>query len=123
MLDQRFRGMRDALQGMQPGASSPEQQAANQRLKDMLADLNQLLDKHARGEDTTDDFAEFMAKHGDLFPGDPQNVDELVDELARQAAAAERLMRLADAAAARGARRADGAGARRPRPRRRRWPR
>jgi uncharacterized protein with von Willebrand factor type A (vWA) domain len=92
VLDQRFRGMRDALQGMQPGASSPEQQAANQRLKDMLSDLNQLLDKHARGEDTQADFDEFMAKHGDLFPGDPQDVDELVDELARQAAAAERLM-------------------------------
>jgi uncharacterized protein with von Willebrand factor type A (vWA) domain len=92
VLDQRFRGMRDALRGMQPGASSPEQQAANARLKDMLADLNQLLDKHARGEDTQADFDEFMAKHGDLFPGDPQNVDELVDELARQAAAAERLM-------------------------------
>src|SRR5439155_20121557 len=29
---------------------------------------------------------------GDLFPGDPQDVDELVDERARQAAAAERLM-------------------------------
>src|SRR4051794_10133690 len=92
VLDQRFRGMRDALQGMQPGASSPEQQAANARLKDMLADLNQLLDKHARGEDTPEDFEQFMAKHGDLFPGDPHDVDELVDELARQAAAAERLM-------------------------------
>src|SRR3954470_2866298 len=92
VLDQRFRGMRDALQGMQPGASTPEQQAANQRLKDMLADLNQLLDKHARGEDTPEDFEQFMAKHGDLFPGDPHDVDELVDELARQAAAAERLM-------------------------------
>src|SRR3954468_23351378 len=92
VLDQRFRGMRDALQGMQPGASTPEQQAANQRLKDMLADLNQLLDKRARGEDTPEDFEQFMAKHGDLFPGDPHDVDELVDELARQAAAAERLM-------------------------------
>jgi uncharacterized protein with von Willebrand factor type A (vWA) domain len=92
VLDQRFQGMRNALQGMQPGASSAEQQAANQALKDMLSDLNQLLDKHARGEDTQQDFDEFMAKHGDLFPGDPQNVDELVDELARQAAAAERLM-------------------------------
>jgi uncharacterized protein with von Willebrand factor type A (vWA) domain len=92
VLDQRFQGMRNALQGMQPGASGAEQQAANQALKDMLSDLNQLLDKHARGEDTQQDFDEFMAKHGDLFPGDPQNVEELVDELARQAAAAERLM-------------------------------
>jgi uncharacterized protein with von Willebrand factor type A (vWA) domain len=92
VLDQRFQGLRNALQGMQPGASDPERQAANQALKDMLADLNHLLAKHARGEDTQEDFDEFMAKHGDLFPGQPQNVDELIDELARQAAAAERLM-------------------------------
>ncbi len=92
VLDQRFQGMRNALQGMQPGASSAEQQAANLALKDMLSDLNQLLDKHARGQDTQQDFEEFMARHGDLFPGQPQNVDELIDELARQAAAAERLM-------------------------------
>jgi uncharacterized protein with von Willebrand factor type A (vWA) domain len=92
VLDQRFRGMRDALRGMQPGASSPEQQAANAALKDMLSDLNQLLDSHARGEDTPEDFEQFMSKHGDLFPGQPENVDELIDELARQAAAAERLM-------------------------------
>src|SRR3954471_3950304 len=92
VLHQRFQGMRNALEGMQPGASSAEQQAANQALKDMLSDLNQLLDKHARGEDTQEDFEQFMSKHGDLFPGDPQNVDELVDELARQAAAAERLL-------------------------------
>jgi uncharacterized protein with von Willebrand factor type A (vWA) domain len=92
VLDQRFQGLRNALQGMQPGASSTQRQAANQALKDMLADLNQLLGKHARGEDTQEDFERFMAEHGDLFPGQPQNVDELVDELARQAAAAERLM-------------------------------
>src|SRR3954466_5412413 len=63
VLDPRFQGMRNALQGMQPGASSAEQQAANQALKDMLSDLNQLLDKHARGEDTQEDFEQFMAKH------------------------------------------------------------
>ncbi|HVN12549.1 MAG TPA: hypothetical protein VMT69_10680 [Kineosporiaceae bacterium] len=92
VLDQRFHGLRNALQGMQPGAGSTEQQAANAALKDMLSDLNQLLGKHARGEDTQEDFEQFMAEHGDLFPGQPRDVDELVDELARQAAAAERLM-------------------------------
>jgi uncharacterized protein with von Willebrand factor type A (vWA) domain len=61
-------------------------------MKDMLADLNQLLAKHARGQDTPEDFQEFMAKHGDLFPENPQNVDELIDALARRAAAGQRLM-------------------------------
>ena len=89
MLEQRFDGLRDALQGADP-ATDP---AAAATLQDMLTDLNELLGKHARGEDTTDAFAEFMAQHGEFFPEQPQNVDELVDPLARRAAAAERLMR------------------------------
>ena len=40
----------------------------------------------------TDQFREFMDKHGDLFPENPQNVDELIDALARRQAAAERMM-------------------------------
>ena len=62
-------------------------------VREMMADLNALLQKHARGEDTADDFAEFMAKHGELFPEDPKDVDELIDALARRQAAAERMMR------------------------------
>jgi uncharacterized protein with von Willebrand factor type A (vWA) domain len=85
VLDQQFQGMRDALQGNDPEAMA--------RTKDMLSDLNQLLGAHARGEDTTDQFNDFMAKYGDMFPDNPQSVDELIDALARQAAAAERLMR------------------------------
>jgi uncharacterized protein with von Willebrand factor type A (vWA) domain len=63
-----------------------------QRVKDMLADLNDLLAAHARDEDTTDRFRDFMDKHGDLFPEQPETVDELIDALARRQAAAERLM-------------------------------
>jgi uncharacterized protein with von Willebrand factor type A (vWA) domain len=86
VLEQRFAGMRDALRG----ASNPE---ANRRLKQMMGDLNDLLARHARGEDTADAFTEFMARHGEFFPENPESVDELVDALARRAAAGERLMR------------------------------
>jgi uncharacterized protein with von Willebrand factor type A (vWA) domain len=92
VLDQQFRGLRDALRGMQPGAGDEQRAAANQALKDMLADLNGLLAKNARGEDTQADFDRFMERHGDLFPEQPENVDELVDALARRAAAGQRLM-------------------------------
>ena len=57
----------------------------------MLGDLNELLDKHRRGEDTDQDFADFMDKHGDFFPENPQNIDELMDALAQRAAAAQRM--------------------------------
>ncbi|MFN0283675.1 MAG: vWA domain-containing protein [Kineosporiaceae bacterium] len=92
VLDQRFRGLRDALSGMRPGAGDAQRQEADQAVKDMLSDLNGLLARHARGEDTTEAFEQFMARHGDMFPEDPKDVDELVDVLARRAAAAQRLM-------------------------------
>ncbi|MBC3761950.1 vWA domain-containing protein [Quadrisphaera oryzae] len=62
-------------------------------VKELLGDLNALLAAHERGEDTTEQFAEFMAKHGDAFPEDPKDVDELLDALAQRAAAMQRLMR------------------------------
>jgi uncharacterized protein with von Willebrand factor type A (vWA) domain len=84
MLDQRFAGMKQALEN-----ATDEDRAA---INEMLTDLNDLLAKHARGEDTPEDFAEFMDKHGGFFPENPQNVDELIDALAQRAAAARRML-------------------------------
>ena len=84
VLDAQFAGMKQALESPDPEAM--------QRVKDMLADLNALLSAHARQEDTTDQFAEFMEKHGDLFPEQPESVEELIDALARRQAAAQRMM-------------------------------
>ena len=61
-------------------------------VNEMLHDLNELLEKHRRGEDTAEDFDEFMDKHGDFFPENPQNIDELLDALAQRAAAAQRML-------------------------------
>lgn len=82
MLDQRFAGMKQALEN----ATDEDRRAVNQ----MLDDLNDLLDKHSRDEDTAQDFADFMAKHGHHFPENPRNVEELLDSLAKRAAAAQR---------------------------------
>ena len=85
LLDQRFAGMKQALEN-----ATDEDRAA---INAMLADLNELLDKHRRGEDTPEDFEDFMAEHGDFFPENPKNVDELIDALAQRAAAAQRMLR------------------------------
>ena len=82
MLDQRFAGMKEALQN----ATDEDRQAINK----MLDDLNDLLEKHAAGTDTDEDFEKFMAEHGQHFPENPRNVDELMDSLAKRAAAAQR---------------------------------
>ncbi|MCG4843342.1 hypothetical protein L0N32_11235, partial [Streptococcus gordonii] len=63
-----------------------------ERIQEMLDDLNSLLDKHARGEDTDEDFAAFMAEHGAHFPESPQSVEELIDSLAQRSAAAQRML-------------------------------
>ncbi len=63
-----------------------------ERVRDMLADLNAMLDADARGEDTTAAFDQFMQRYGDFFPEGPENLDELVDSLARRATAASRLL-------------------------------
>ena len=90
VLDSQFRGMKQAMQSMQSG--SPEAAAAMQAVKDMMADLNEMLAADARGEHTQDDFDQFMAKHGQFFPDQPANLEELVDSLARRAAAMERML-------------------------------
>jgi uncharacterized protein with von Willebrand factor type A (vWA) domain len=84
VLDSQFRGMKEALEGADPQAT--------QRVREMMRSLNDMLEADARGEDTTEQFGQFMQDYGDFFPDDPQNLEELVDSLARRAAAAQRLM-------------------------------
>ena len=82
-LDQRFAGMKQALEN----ATDADKHALNE----MLADLNGLLEARKNGSDTQEQFDDFMAKHGEYFPEQPQNLDELLDALAQRAAAAQRM--------------------------------
>ena len=84
VLDSQFRGMKEVLQQPDPEAM--------QRVKDMMADLNQMLEADARGEHTQGDFDGFMDRYGDMFPENPSNLEELVDSLVRRAIAAQRLL-------------------------------
>jgi uncharacterized protein with von Willebrand factor type A (vWA) domain len=84
VLDSQFQGMKDALEHPDPEAL--------QRVKDMLADLNEMLAADERGEHSQADFERFMDRYGDLFPDNPRNLEELVDALVRRATAADRLL-------------------------------
>ena len=77
-----FRGMAEGLQQV-----SPEELA---RFRDMLADLNDMIERRARGEPY--DFDGFMQRHGDLVPGRPSTLDELLEAMARRMAAMSRLL-------------------------------
>ncbi|GAB3884303.1 hypothetical protein GCM10029964_045120 [Kibdelosporangium lantanae] len=84
LMESRFRGMKEALRN-----ATPEDV---ERVREMMSDLNDLLAAHARGDDTQAQFDQFMNKHGEFFPENPGNVEELIDALAARAAAAQRMM-------------------------------
>jgi uncharacterized protein with von Willebrand factor type A (vWA) domain len=77
MLQTYFQGLKEGVERV-----TPEDLTG---IRDMVRDLNELLEKHAAGADTPDDFARFMAKHGQYFPPGISNVDELIEHLHRQA--------------------------------------
>ena len=75
--------MQQQLDQMAEGINemSPEEM---QRVKDMLAELNHMLEQRAAGEEP--DFDGFMARFGDLFPENPQTLDELLEIMAQRMA-------------------------------------
>ena len=85
VLDAQFAGMRDALQN-----ASPEDLAR-------VRDDDERAQRHARRRrprraHRRSSSQQFMQQYGDFFPENPQNLDELIDALARRAAAAQQLM-------------------------------
>lgn len=64
--------------------------AESQRMKDMLAELNQMLEQRDRGQEP--DFAGFMDRYGDFFPENPRTLDELLEVMARRMAGAQAML-------------------------------
>ncbi len=82
LMQSYFNQMSEGMQNV-----SPEQLA---RMKDMLAGLNQMLEQRERGEEP--DFAKFMEEFGDFFPGNPETLDELLEQMAQSMAAMQQLL-------------------------------
>jgi len=61
-----------------------------QRVKDMLAELNQMLEQRAAGVEP--DFDGFMQRFGDFFPENPQTLDELLEVMAERMAAMQQML-------------------------------
>ncbi len=82
LMQQMVDQMSGAMQNM-----SPEDMA---RMKDMMAALNEMLEKHQRGEDPG--FEQFMEEYGDFFPENPETVEELLEQMAKRMAAMQAMM-------------------------------
>jgi uncharacterized protein with von Willebrand factor type A (vWA) domain len=76
LMQQQLDKMSSAVQNM-----SPEQMA---RTKDMMAALNNMLERRRNGEDPQ--FEQFMEDFGDFFPENPQSLDELLEDMAKRMA-------------------------------------
>jgi uncharacterized protein with von Willebrand factor type A (vWA) domain len=68
---------------------SPEQM---QRMKDMFNALNRMLEQRESGESLDPTFEQFMQQYGDFFPGNPQDLDELLEQMAQQMAAMQSML-------------------------------
>jgi uncharacterized protein with von Willebrand factor type A (vWA) domain len=77
MLQNYFQGMKEGVEKV-----TPEDLGG---IREMVRDLNELLEKHAAGADTPEDFGRFMAQHRGYFPPGIENVEQLIDHLHRQA--------------------------------------
>ena len=85
VLGSAFRQMTSAMKNM-----TPEEM---QRMKDMLGDLNRMLEARRNGTGPSqDEFDEFMNRYGDYFPENPKTLDELMEAIARRMAAMGRLL-------------------------------
>jgi uncharacterized protein with von Willebrand factor type A (vWA) domain len=82
LMQQYVDQMSGAVEGMTPEDMS--------RMKDMFAELNDMLAARQRGEEP--DFDGFMERFGDFFPENPQNLDELLEVMARRMAAAQAML-------------------------------
>ena len=82
VMGAHFRNMAEGMRN-----ASPEELA---RFRDMLAELNDMIERRARGEES--DFDGFMERYGDLFPDQPGSLEELLENMARRMAALSRLM-------------------------------
>jgi len=82
LAQQMFDQMSGAMQNITPEAM--------QRMKDMLAELNHMLEQRANGEEP--DFDGFMERYGDFFPENPKDLDELLEAMAQRMAAMQAML-------------------------------
>ena len=59
-------------------------------MREMVRDLNEMLERHQRGEDPQ--FEQFMQKHGQYFPPGLNKIDDLIEHLAKQMARMQNLL-------------------------------
>src|ERR1035437_5437007 len=81
-------GARPHLQKKFGAVTQPDPQQLA-RMRDAFDALNRMLEQREAGEPVDPTFESFLEQYGDLFPGDPADLDELLEQLAARMAAAQ----------------------------------
>jgi uncharacterized protein with von Willebrand factor type A (vWA) domain len=63
-----------------------------ENLRQMLDALNRMMEQRERGEELDPSFEQFMERFGEYFPGNPKDLDELLEQFAAQMAAAQAVL-------------------------------
>jgi uncharacterized protein with von Willebrand factor type A (vWA) domain len=82
ILGNRFEGLKQSIQNLRPEDL--------QQLREMIRDLNQMLQEKLRGGNP--DFQAFKDKHGHFFPPDVNSLDELIEHLQQSTAQMQSLL-------------------------------
>jgi uncharacterized protein with von Willebrand factor type A (vWA) domain len=90
LMDQLRQQLAQSYFNNMAGAMSNPDPEAMARMKDMLSELNHMLEQRERGEEP--DFQGFMDRYGDFFPENPQNLDELLEAMAARMAAMQAML-------------------------------
>jgi uncharacterized protein with von Willebrand factor type A (vWA) domain len=84
MLEQMFQGLKQSIQSM-----TREDLGT---VREMVRDLNRMLEQRRQGLDTSASFRDFMQKYGQMFPPGIETLDQLLEHLQRQMAQMQSLM-------------------------------
>ncbi len=84
LLERYLDDMQNAVDSMDSGALL--------RIKEALDAINAMIEKQLNNEDIENDFKVFMEKYHDLFPGEFNNLSELLEFLTAQMAASQQML-------------------------------
>jgi uncharacterized protein with von Willebrand factor type A (vWA) domain len=87
LVNQQFQDMAGGMEDI-----SPEDMA---RMKDMMSELNKMLEQRDNGiepQAETENFEKFMEEFGDFFSGNPETLDDLLEQMAQQMAAMQQML-------------------------------
>ncbi len=63
-----------------------------ERLRQALDALNKMIEQRQAGQELDPSFEQFMSEFGELFPGNPKSLDELLEQLAERMAATSAML-------------------------------